>query len=159
LVERRSSQYGEAKAYSEESRPALKLRLFLDANILFTAAYSPEGLSALLFELCQRRVLELLTSQQALEEARLNLRLKRPEASNRLEKFLKLLEVVEPPSNCPVALDLPDDDLAVFGAALGGRSTHLITGDKKHFGRYFDRPDQTAGIRIQTARRFFDDRF
>jgi hypothetical protein len=42
------------------------LRVFLDANVLFTAAYSPDGLSA------------LLTSPLAIVEAERNLEAKRP---------------------------------------------------------------------------------
>ena len=137
----------------------MNLRLFLDANILFTAAYSPEGLSALLFELRRRGILRLLTSEHAAEEARVNLQLKQPDALGRLERLLKLLEVVHTPAKSPIALSLPEDDLSIFGAALAAGATHFITGDRKHFGRYFDRPAHTAGICIQTVRQFFDDRF
>ena len=137
----------------------MNLRLFLDANILFTAAYSPEGLSALLFELRRRGILRLLSSEHAAEEARVNLQLKQPDALGRLERLLKLLEVVHTPAKSPIALSVPEDDLSIFGAALAAGATHFITGDRKHFGRYFDRPAHTAGICIQTVRRFFDDRF
>jgi len=137
----------------------LNLRLFLDANILFTAAYSPEGLSALLFELRRRGILRLLSSEHAAEEARVNLQLKQPDALGRLERLLKLLEVVHTPAKSPIALSVPEDDLSIFGAALAAGATHFITGDRKHFGRYFDRPAHTAGICIQTVRQFFDDRF
>ncbi len=137
----------------------MNLRLFLDANILFTAAYSPEGMSALLFELGLRGVLTLLTSEHAVEEARVNLHIKQPSALGRFDRLGNLLEVVHTPSKCPLVLDLPEDDLSIFGAALAGRATHFITGDKKHFGKYFDKPDDTGGIYIQTVRQFFDDRF
>ena len=137
----------------------MNLRLFLDANILFTAAYSPEGLSALLFELRRRGILRLLSSEHAAEETRVNLQLKQPDALGRLERLLKLLEVVHTPAKSPIALSVPEDDLSIFGAALAAGATHFITGDRKHFGRYFDRPAHTAGICIQTVRQFFDDRF
>jgi predicted nucleic acid-binding protein len=137
----------------------LKLHLFLDANILFTAAYSPDGLSALLFELQDQGILSLLTSEHSAEEARVNLQLKGPEALERFDKLVKLLKVVHTPAKCPISLNLPEDDLAIFGAALSGGATHLITGDRKHFGRFFDKPDHTGGIRIQTVRQFFADRF
>ena len=138
----------------------MNLRLFLDANILFTAAYSPEGLSALLFELRRRGIpIGLLTSEHAGGEARVNLQLKQPDALGRLERLLKLLEVVHTPAKSPIALSVPEDDLSIFGAALAAGATHFITGDRKHFGRYFDQPAHTAGICIQTVRQFFDDRF
>jgi predicted nucleic acid-binding protein len=137
----------------------LNLRLFLDANILFTAAYSPGGLSGLLFELCRRGIIQLLTSEHAAEEARINLELKQTAALSALESRLKLVQVVHTPAKCPIPLNLPEDDLTIFAAALSCRATHFITGDKKHFARYFEKPDQTGGIRIQTVRQFFDDRF
>jgi hypothetical protein len=54
---------------------------------------------------------------------------------------------------------LPDDDQLIFAAAVASRATHLLTGDKKHFGPCFDDPKRTAGIKIQTVRTFFSDRF
>ena len=137
----------------------MNLRLFLDANILFTAAYRSDGLSALLFELRRRDLLQLTVSEQAIEEARINLELKRPDVLGKFRGFIKLLEVIHTPAKCPLALNLPEDDLAIFAAALAARATHLITGDKKHFGRYFDKPEQTGGLIIQTVRQFFDERF
>ncbi len=137
----------------------MNLRLFLDANILFTAAYSPGGLSALLFELRRLRVLELLTSERAAAEARVNLQLKRPEALASFEKLMKPVQLVPTPAQNPVDLSLPDDDSAIFAAALAARATHFITGDAQHFGRYFNKSSETAGICVQTARQFFDDRF
>ncbi|MBI2197231.1 MAG: hypothetical protein HYU42_01320 [Candidatus Rokubacteria bacterium] len=49
------------------------LRVFLDANVLFTPAYSSEGLSALLIELGAAGRLTLLTSPVAIVEAERNL--------------------------------------------------------------------------------------
>jgi predicted nucleic acid-binding protein len=56
------------------------LRVFLDANILFTAAYSLDGLSAFLIELATAGRLTLLTSPLAVVEAERNLETKRPAA-------------------------------------------------------------------------------
>jgi hypothetical protein len=46
-----------------------------------------------------------------------------------------------------------------FGSALAARATHLLTGDKKHFGPYFEDPSRTGGVRIRTVRAFFSDGF
>jgi predicted nucleic acid-binding protein len=137
----------------------LNLRIFLDANILFTAAYSPEGLSSLLFDLRRRKILALLTSEHALEEARVNLQIKKSSAIDHLSSMTGLLELVHAPAASPVSLELPEDDLLIFAAAVAGSATHLLTGDSKHFGRYFNKPNKTAGIQIQTVRQFFDERF
>ena len=137
----------------------MKPRLFLDANILFTAAYSPEGLSALLFELRRLDVLVLFTSEHAIEEARVNLQLKQPEALVRFDKLLRSVEMVHTPATSPVVLNIPEDDLSILAAAFSALATHLLTGDKKHFGQYFNKPEQTGGLVIQTVRHFFDERF
>ena len=137
----------------------MTLRVFLDANILFTAAYNPDGMARLLFELRRLEFLALLSSRQAVEEARINLDVKKPAALGELAALLKSLDLFDSPPVVPVTLKIPEDDLRIFASAVAGGATHLLTGDKKDFGRYFDRPAQTAGIRIQTVRKFFADRF
>ncbi len=135
------------------------MRVFLDANVLFTAAHNPRGLSNLLFELARHEVLTLVTSHHAIEEARTNLVIKLPDKVASLEALVPTLEVVDTPQTALDLLGLPDDDQLVFAAAVAGRATHLLTGDKKHFGPYYDDPTRTAGVRIQTVRQFFVDRF
>ena len=49
------------------------MRVFLDANVLFTAAHNPDGLSRLLFDLGRHKVLTLISSPLAVDEARANL--------------------------------------------------------------------------------------
>lgn len=137
----------------------MNLRVFLDANVLFTAAYNPQGLARLLFDLRRLDVLSLLGSGQVLEEARTNLSLKKPSAVGELDSIALALDRVDTPARPARGPDLPADDALVFAAAVAGRATHLLTGDKKHFGPWFNRPNATAGLRIQTVRSFFDDRF
>ena len=137
----------------------MNLRVFLDANALFTAACNPDGLARLLIELRRLKVLELLASSLAMEEAIINLRLKKPAALEELESMSPLLEMISIPAGFNARLDLPADDLLIFAGAVAARSTHLLTGDKKDFGPFFNKPDETAGIRIQPVRQFFDERF
>ncbi len=54
------------------------MRLFLDANVLFTAAHNPEGKAAFVIELGGKGKWELYSSHYALEEARRNLVKKYP---------------------------------------------------------------------------------
>ncbi len=135
------------------------MRVFLDANVLFTAAHNPEGLSRLLFDLGRHKVVTLVSSHLAVDEARANLRRKAPDRAPALDPLVAQLEIVGTASLAAPLLDLPDHDQLIFGAALVGRATHLLTGDKKHFGRYFDDPSLTGGVRIQTVRAFFSHRF
>jgi predicted nucleic acid-binding protein len=56
------------------------MRIFLDANVLFSAARNPDGNCAALVRLAGRRRCALLSSRFAIEEARRNLALKSPQA-------------------------------------------------------------------------------
>jgi uncharacterized protein len=61
------------------------MRVFMDANVLFAAAISPEGRSAALFTLAQRGACTLLTSAHAAAEARRNLEARYPDALGRFD--------------------------------------------------------------------------
>lgn len=137
----------------------MSLRPFLDANVLFTAAYNPHGLARVLFDLERHKALSLLASRLAIEEARINLEIKKPTALDDLANLTETLHLIQIPARPPIALDLPPKDLTIFSAAVAGKATHLLTGDKKHFGRYFNKPERTAGIMIQTVREFFEENF
>jgi|SRR6516162_9702763 predicted nucleic acid-binding protein len=110
-------------------------RLFLDANILFSAAYSA---NAGLLQFWKLRSVVLCSSRYALEEAAINLA--QDIQKRRLEKLAVAIEFFEPISRAlPQNLTLPEKDVPILLAALSARATHLITGDVRHFGRYFGR--------------------
>ena len=67
-------------------------RLFLDANLLFTATHNPQGKAALLLELAAAGCWEVVTSTYAVEEARRNLSRK---FLDRLDAFGALLALVQ----------------------------------------------------------------
>ena len=69
-------------------------RLFLDANVLFTAAHNPMGKAALVIEEGIRGRWTLATSRLAIDEATHNLGLKYPEALPRLDRLLAAMSVV-----------------------------------------------------------------
>ena len=114
-------------------------RLFLDANVLFSAAYRPDAGVARLWEVSSAG---LVTSSYAVEEARRNLH--GEDQRTRLEGLLKEVEVGEAmmlPPELRGEVDLPEKDWPVLGGAAAAGATHLITGDVQHFGRYFgERP-------------------
>lgn len=120
--------------------------LFLDSNILFSAAYRPDSTVRRLWELPRSR---LLTSSYALEEARRNL--KGSEQQAELESLLGSMNVVEAasdPEGHPAlrSVDLPEKDRPILLAAVAARATHLITGDLTHFGPYYGR--EIAGVTV-----------
>ena len=121
-------------------------RLFLDANVLFSAAYR-EG--AGVTRLWAVPSVVLLTSEYAIEEARRNL--SGPGQRDRLEELLGALERAPSVALAPerrVGIQLPQKDLPILGGAVGGGATHLITGDVTHFGPYFG--ERLLGVFVQS---------
>ncbi|MGH9334187.1 MAG: hypothetical protein ACRD21_10610 [Vicinamibacteria bacterium] len=49
---------------------------------------------------------------------------------------------------------MPEKDRPIFLFAAGAGCTHLLTGDRKDFGRFMNEPTKTAGIVIQTVADF-----
>ncbi|MGH9963068.1 MAG: PIN domain-containing protein, partial [Pyrinomonadaceae bacterium] len=88
----------------------------------------------------------LITSDYAAQEARLNLT--EDAQQKRLEELLSSVEIVAIPPSRPLrkAITLPDKDIPIVLAALDAQASHLLTGDKRHFGKYFGR--KVGGILI-----------
>lgn len=109
-------------------------RLFLDANVLFSAACRRDAGIARLWRFGD---VELITSPYAAEEARINLIEK--DQRERLETLLEPVQIVTAVSGLPAGTILPEKDRPILQAAIQARATHLLTGDKRHFGMYFGR--------------------
>jgi uncharacterized protein len=126
-------------------------RIFLDANVLFSAAYRSDARLARLWQL---EGVELVTSAYAAEEARLNLTQEDQRA--RLAKLLEKVCMTTDVAHLPAGVDLPEGDRPILQAALHARATHLLTGDKKHFGRLFGR--RFGGVLVLAPAEFFERR-
>lgn len=137
---------------------ALPDKLFLDANVLFTAAHNPGGKAALLFELqsIAPAPWQLATSAYAIHEARRNLELKFPAALHAFAGLVTGLTIVAQPASPEQPLELPVKDIPIWSAALAARVTHLLTGDLRDFGAHMNRPQQTFGVIIQTVSQYLD---
>ena len=108
-------------------------RLFLDANVLFSAAYRPESGLVRLWKL---RDVVLCTSHYAAEEARLNL--SDDVQKERLARLLLTVQFCEASEReLPRGISLPGKDAPILIAAIEAGATHLLTGDVRHFGSYF----------------------
>jgi uncharacterized protein len=119
-------------------------RVFLDANILFSAAYQPD---AGLRKLWKIPDVELVTSTYAAEEARRNLDL--PEQRAALDALLQSVQVLAATPGDPplmVAVELAEKDRPILAMAVMARASHLLTGDVRHFGRYYGQT--LGGVRI-----------
>lgn len=129
-------------------------RLFLDANVLFSAAYGSPSLDRFWDLAADKKVL-LLTSAHAIEEARRNL--EEDPHLDRLEDLIRGTVVVpEPPAGyaCPISLN--KKDTPVFVAAVSSKATHFITGDIKHFGKHFS--ESIEGMIVCAPGEYFRNR-
>jgi len=118
------------------------MRLFLDANVLFSAAVSPAGAAAGLIALAEAGGCELVTSTVAVTEATRNLSAKVPAAMDRWGLVGAVVGIV--PESDPRLLERVDvaleaKDRPILAAALGCRAPVLVTGDRRHFGSLFGR--------------------
>lgn len=127
-------------------------RAFLDANVLYSAAYMPRsGLLAL----WQLGDVELVTSDYALEEATRNL-----DGDERRARLGSLMAGVTVWTELPTTgvlfgeVSLPEKDLPILLAAVESGCEFLITGDRMHFGPYYGQTVQ--GVTVLTPRAFLD---
>ena len=133
------------------------IRIFLDSNVIFTAAHNPQGKAFLVIELAAGSHWEVVTSTFCLEEARLNLERKDPAVLGRLAEISRSVHLVPDVAGERCTLSLPEKDRPVFAAAQRCKATHFLTGDRQHFGPYMNRPKETMGIVIQTVGDFLSD--
>ena len=124
-------------------------RVFLDANVLFSAAYRVETPLRTLFTMPRT---QLVTSAYALEEARRNLSAGQQQAE--LERLCRSVEVVSvlPPQGALSILEkLPENDRPILWAAISIRATHLLSGDFKAFGRLYGQTINGVSIMLPAA--------
>lgn len=121
-------------------------RLFLDANVLFSAAYRTDSGARALWRLSE---VQRVTSEYAAEEARRNL--ETPARRRELDALLARVEVapndVSDFAEGPAAPVRAKDRPIVRAAARAG-ATHLITGDRRDFGAWFGKT--LEGTRVLT---------
>jgi len=129
--------------------PARRARLFLDANVLVSAAWKSDSK---VYRLWQIPGIELITSDLVVEECRRNLPL--PRQLERLAELLHTMRVLvfrEPPvlENAP---PLPQKDQHVLAASVLARADYLVTGDRTHFGAWYG--SSILGVRVEPPASF-----
>jgi len=128
------------------------MRVFLDANILFSAAKSAGAVRELLHLLLDGGH-ECWVDDYVVIEARRNLAAKAPDALIAFEALLKRLRIS--PAQAPgpelkLVNWLPEKDRTVLAAAIRLRCDALVTGDRTHFGPGYGK--MFAGVTIQSPR-------
>jgi predicted nucleic acid-binding protein len=131
-------------------------RLFLDANVLFSAAYRRDAGVRRLWGLEE---VELLTSAYAIEEASRNLSsAERRSVLQELLEGVRVSNLLADPAEHPEiqASNPPEKDLPILQAAVVGGATHLVTGDRWHFGHLLGK--KVAGVRVVRPADYFAER-
>lgn len=117
------------------------MRVFLDANILFSAAKSDGAIRELL-RLLDQSGHECCADSYVIEEARRNLGAKAPDRISALEKLLarvKTASMQRVDQALEASLPLPTKDRPVLAAAIHLACDVLLTGDRRHFGSLYGR--------------------
>jgi predicted nucleic acid-binding protein len=128
------------------------MRIFLDANILFSAVKSDGAV---------RKLLELLLAAghacwvdgYVVEEARRNLAAKFPGGLAILEQLLARMHgagTQHADAALEATLPLPEKDRPVLAAAIHNRCAALVTGDRAHSGKLFGKT--IHGTTVHTPR-------
>ena len=110
------------------------MRVFLDANVLFSASNDGSNIAQLVGWLIDTAT--AVTSDLAREEARRNLAIKRAEWMPTFERLLARVEIVASVRfDLPVPLD--EGDRPLLCAAIRSRCSHFATGDRRDFGHLY----------------------
>ena len=110
------------------------MKIFLDANIIFSASQVASPSWQLLEHLTKKAT--LITHPAVWDEARRNLLLKRSAWTAGLdywgERMIQSIAI----GPCPDA-GLPSKDAPILAAAIASKADRLLTGDLKHFGHLY----------------------
>lgn len=117
------------------------MRVFLDANVMFSAAWRDDAAAALLWSLAESGYCQLLSSRLAVEEARRNLASKRAQRGEVLENLLGNGAIGAEPGAEHLAAaraqGLPFKDIPILAAAIAQKADLLVTGDRRDFGHLY----------------------
>jgi len=125
------------------------VRIFLDANVLFSAAKSDGAVRQLIDLLAEAGNVSCVDGY-VIEEARRNLAAKAPEGLAVLAKLLARMHVASAQSGdvaLEATLPLPAKDRPVLAAAIRQGCAALVTGDRTHFGALYGRTIHGVAVR------------
>jgi predicted nucleic acid-binding protein len=117
--------------------------LFLDANILISAAWKEESEIAQIWRMERVR---LVTSNFVMGAVQRNLhQVAQIERLRVLMRRVRILTFERLP-DIDEAFELPEKDRPVLAGAIQAKAGHLVTGDKRHFGPLYGK--SIRGVRI-----------
>jgi len=124
------------------------VRIFLDANILFSAARA-DGAIRQLLDIAVATGHELWADAYVFEEARRNLAAKAAAGLPVLKAMaarMKIGDMLVSGTLPPDAAILPEKDRPVLAAAIHHHCDLLVTGDRTHFGPLYGKTIQGVSI-------------
>ena len=128
------------------------MRIFLDANVLFSAAQTDGAVRALIARLHESGH-RLVADAHVWEEARRNLVARYPSRLSALDALTSTIAIFplrggdqDPESQSPESLPVDDKDKPVLAAAITLDCRALITGDRTHFGHLFGKAVRGVSI-------------
>jgi uncharacterized protein len=127
------------------------VKVFLDANILFSAARPDSPLRALVLSLIKQSA--CVTNSHAVTEAERNLASKQPQHSLSGRELIHQVPLDNRYTDPPTGT-LPEKDKPILGGAIATRCTHLLTGDRTHFGSFYGR--KIKGVEVVSPRQLAD---
>jgi len=119
------------------------VRVFLDANVLFSASNTGSNIARLIQLLIEHG--QAVSSDFAIEEARRNISIKRP---NWVDGFNALVDQVEAASSTRFELpvQLIEKDQPILCTAIRAECVYLATGDKRDFGHLYNTTIQKVQV-------------
>ncbi|MBL8522019.1 MAG: PIN domain-containing protein [Betaproteobacteria bacterium] len=133
------------------------MRIFLDANVLFSAPKSAGAIHQLL-TLAMKQKHALCADEYVAAEARRNLQAKAaPDAIERLDTLLMKIEVSPARMDATEAESIAwllEKDRPVLAAAIRLKCDALVTGDVAHFGAGFGK--RFGGVTLYSPRMLYD---
>ncbi len=117
----------------------MRPRVFVDADVLFSGAFAPQEYSACLviLRMAEITLIEAITSEQVVAEAKRNLEMKLPQALPSLwlllNRSLRLVSVPIPEELIPYFGMADQKDLSILVAAINSGCPWLVTYNIRHF--------------------------
>lgn len=137
-----------------------KLKVFLDSNVLFSAAYSgkEKSRSYLFFELQDLNIIEIYISNLVRFESIHNIMIKKPEKSGFLNELLSKVIIIE---DVYIYYDdiklLPENDRIILSSAVYHNIDFFITGNTKIFSPFYNK--KLSNTLILTPKNFLERTF
>ena len=113
-----------------------KLKVFLDSNVVFSAAYSEKEKSSsyIFFELQNLNIIKIYISNLVKFESVHNIKIKKPEKLDFLNELLNKADTIEDVDvYYEFAKTLPENDRIILSSAIYHNVDFFITGNTKDF--------------------------